>query len=64
MLDGEDEDGEDDGSRDGTLAVLRLLAAQDRRVSAVSFSRNFGKEIAIAAGLTKDADSDAIVAEG
>ncbi|MDP3258116.1 MAG: glycosyltransferase family 2 protein [Bosea sp. (in: a-proteobacteria)] len=41
----------DDGSRDGTLAVLRLLASQDRRVSAVSFSRNFGKEIAIAAGL-------------
>jgi glycosyltransferase involved in cell wall biosynthesis len=50
----------DDGSRDGTLAVLRLLAAQDRRVSAVSFSRNFGKEIAIAAGLDH-ASGDAVV---
>jgi glycosyltransferase involved in cell wall biosynthesis len=50
----------DDGSRDGTLAVLRLLASQDRRVSAVSFSRNFGKEIAIAAGLDH-ASGDAVV---
>lgn len=50
----------DDGSRDGSLAVLRLLAAQDRRVSAVSFSRNFGKEIAIAAGLDH-ASGDAVV---
>ncbi len=50
----------DDGSRDGTLAVLRLLAAQDRRISAVSFSRNFGKEIAIAAGLDH-ASGDAVV---
>ncbi len=41
----------DDGSRDGTLSVLRLLNAQDPRIVAVSFSRNFGKEIAIAAGL-------------
>ena len=41
----------DDGSRDGTLSVLRLLNARDPRISAISFSRNFGKEIAIAAGL-------------
>ncbi|PTM38927.1 glycosyltransferase family 2 protein [Bosea sp. 124] len=50
----------DDGSRDGTLAVLKLLSAQDRRISAVSFSRNFGKEIAIAAGLDH-ASGDAVV---
>ena len=37
---------------DGTLAKLKALHAQtDRRVKAVSLSRNFGKEIAMAAGL-------------
>jgi polyisoprenyl-phosphate glycosyltransferase len=41
----------DDGSRDDTLAVLRALNAEDARVRAVSFSRNFGKEVAIAAGV-------------
>lgn len=41
----------DDGSQDDTLAILRALHAEDRRLSALSFSRNFGKEIAIAAGL-------------
>jgi glycosyltransferase involved in cell wall biosynthesis len=41
----------DDGSRDDTLKRIRALAAKDRRIRAVSFSRNFGKEIAIAAGL-------------
>ena len=41
----------DDGSRDDTLARVRALAEGDARLRAVSFSRNFGKEIAIAAGL-------------
>jgi glycosyltransferase involved in cell wall biosynthesis len=41
----------DDGSSDETMATLRKVHAQDRRRRAVSFSRNFGKEIAIAAGL-------------
>ena len=41
----------DDGSTDGTLAAIRAEHARDPRVVAVSFSRNFGKEIAIAAGL-------------
>jgi polyisoprenyl-phosphate glycosyltransferase len=41
----------DDGSQDDSLAVLRDLNLGDRRIRAVSFSRNFGKEIAIAAGL-------------
>lgn len=50
----------DDGSRDDTLAVLRRLCAEDARVSAISFSRNFGKEIAIAAGLDHAA-GDAVV---
>jgi glycosyltransferase involved in cell wall biosynthesis len=42
----------DDGSTDGTLDLLRGLNARDARFKAVSLSRNFGKEIAAAAGLT------------
>lgn len=39
-----------DGSRDGTLSVMRELARQDERVRYLSFSRNFGKEAAMFAG--------------
>lgn len=39
-----------DGSKDGTLEVMRELAAEDRRVAYFSFSRNFGKEAAMFAG--------------
>ena len=42
----------DDGSRDGTLRCMRELRKKDQRVKYVSFSRNFGKEAAIYAGLT------------
>ena len=41
----------DDGSKDGTLRVARELHDQDPRVRYVSFSRNFGKEAGIYAGL-------------
>jgi glycosyltransferase involved in cell wall biosynthesis len=41
----------DDGSTDSTLAAIKALHDQDPRFVAISFSRNFGKEIAIAAGL-------------
>jgi polyisoprenyl-phosphate glycosyltransferase len=41
----------DDGSEDETLAAIRVRNTADQRIGAVSFSRNFGKEIAIAAGL-------------
>jgi len=50
----------DDGSTDGTLAALRALNARDGRFKAISLSRNFGKERAIAAGLAY-ATSDAVV---
>ncbi len=39
-----------DGSKDGTLPILRELAAKDEKVSYLSFSRNFGKEAAMYAG--------------
>lgn len=41
----------DDGSSDNTLSELRGLAAKDTRVRFLSFSRNFGKEAAMLAGL-------------
>ena len=41
----------DDGSTDGTLGLLKQLHSQDARIKALSLSRNFGKEIAAAAGL-------------
>ncbi|CAL2062786.1 MULTISPECIES: glycosyltransferase family 2 protein [Streptomyces] len=50
----------DDGSRDRTLTVLERLAARDQRVRYVSFSRNFGKEAALLAGL-RHASGDSVV---
>lgn len=41
----------DDGSPDDTFACASQLAAADKRVHAISFSRNFGKEAAMLAGL-------------
>lgn len=41
----------DDGSKDATLDLLRTFAKEDIRVRYVSFSRNFGKEAAMYAGL-------------
>lgn len=41
----------DDGSRDETLNIVKKYAEMDERVHYVSFSRNFGKEAAIYAGL-------------
>lgn len=50
----------DDGSIDGTLSLLRAAHRRDQRIKAISLSRNFGKEIAVAAGL-RSASGDAIV---
>ena len=43
----------DDGSRDQTVLEVKKLHAEDGRVRLISFSRNFGKEAAIYAGLQK-----------
>ena len=40
-----------DGSHDGSLALLKILAAADARLKVISFSRNFGQHPAIAAAL-------------
>ncbi len=41
----------DDGSRDKTIDILKSLAEKDSKVKYISFSRNFGKESAMYAGL-------------
>lgn len=43
----------DDGSRDATVSEVKKLIEKDARVHLVSFSRNFGKEAALYAGLQK-----------
>lgn len=49
-----------DGSSDKTMDVLQSIQAQDQRVAIVDLSRNFGKEIALTAGLD-NAKGDAVV---
>ena len=41
----------DDGSKDNTLQIMKELHSKDSKVRYVSFSRNFGKEAAMYAGL-------------
>jgi glycosyltransferase involved in cell wall biosynthesis len=50
----------DDGSTDATSAVLRELQEQDKRIRILQFSRNFGHQMAITAGL-EHASGDAVV---
>ena len=50
-----------DGSRDDSLKLLQSIASKDDRVSVVSLSRNFGKEIATTAGIHAASGSDAVV---
>ena len=49
-----------DGSKDKTLEVMRELAEKDDRVHYISFSRNFGKEAAMYAGM-KESTGDYVV---
>lgn len=50
-----------DGSRDDTIGEIKKLAAEDPRVKFLSFSRNFGKESAMHAGLSYAKGSDAVI---
>ncbi len=49
-----------DGSSDNTLSIIKELRQADRQVTLIDLSRNFGKEIALTAGLQKAA-GDAVV---
>ncbi|MBN2656111.1 MAG: glycosyltransferase family 2 protein [Spirochaetales bacterium] len=50
-----------DGSKDSTLGILESIAAEDPGVRVLSFSRNFGHQPAVAAGLEKCAGDAAII---
>jgi glycosyltransferase involved in cell wall biosynthesis len=50
----------DDGSKDDTYAIMRELREADPRVATLRLSRNFGKELALTAGLDA-ADADAVI---
>ncbi|MBC2321773.1 glycosyltransferase family 2 protein [Listeria booriae] len=50
-----------DGSTDGTLAIIHNLQRQDRRVCFVNLSRNYGKEIAMVAGFDHASGDAAIL---
>lgn len=50
----------DDGSKDGSFEILNTFAQADQKVKVVKFSRNFGHQIAITAGLDH-AHGDAVV---
>lgn len=54
----------DDGSNDGTWEVVMKLADQDQHIKLVRFSRNFGKEAAILAGLENCRGEAVIVMDG
>ena len=49
-----------DGSRDGTMKILRELADEHARVKVLSFSRNFGHQLAVTCGMDA-AKGDALV---
>jgi len=51
----------DDGSIDHTLEILRKAHDADPRIRAIALSRNFGKEIAIAAGLDHASGAAAVI---
>ena len=53
----------DDGSKDGTLEIMRKLSEQDPKIHYISFSRNFGKEAALYAGLER-AKGDYVIYHG
>jgi dolichol-phosphate mannosyltransferase len=50
----------DDGSSDSTLSILRDINSKDGRVRVISFSRNFGHQIAVTAGF-EHSTGDAVV---
>ena len=53
-----------DGSKDNTLKEIKDLRAKDERVSYVDFSRNFGKETAMIAGLDYAKGDCVIIMDG
>jgi glycosyltransferase involved in cell wall biosynthesis len=53
-----------DGSRDYSFEVLKLLAERDERVYYINFSRNFGHQIAVTAGLDRCRGKAVVIIDG
>lgn len=53
-----------DASSDNSLLMLRALAGRDKRVKFISFSRNFGHQIAVTAGLEHSAGKAVVIIDG
>ncbi|RSK42665.1 glycosyltransferase family 2 protein [Hymenobacter perfusus] len=53
-----------DGSHDRSLTIMRELAARDPRLHYITFSRNFGHQIAITAGLDLSSGAAVVVMDG
>lgn len=53
-----------DGSRDATLSMVKALAVQDTRVRYISFSRNFGHQMAIMSGIEHAHGQAVVVMDG
>jgi len=53
-----------DGSRDATLSMVKALAVQDTRVRYISFSRNFGHQMAIMSGIEHAHGNAVVVMDG
>jgi dolichol-phosphate mannosyltransferase len=53
-----------DGSRDGSRAVLQLLSERDHHVYYIHFSRNFGHQIAVTAGLDRCRGRAVVIIDG
>ena len=51
----------DDGSKDGTWEAIEKIASEKQEIRGISFSRNFGKEAAVAAGLAEAGGECAVV---
>ncbi|MGN0383707.1 MAG: glycosyltransferase family 2 protein [Eubacterium sp.] len=51
----------DDGSADGTREFIKKVSTEDKRIKYISFSRNFGKEAAIFAGLEHSAGDYVVI---
>jgi len=53
-----------DGSRDATLELLSSIAQKNKRVKVINLSRNFGKEIAVTAGISAASGEATIILDG
>lgn len=54
----------DDGSKDKTLELLKEISKTDNKINIISFSRNFGKESGIHAGLAKSTGDIVVLLDG